>query len=201
MTPTVITSFALVLGSALLAVSTFLALRPTAKGSSFGWATVNGLACAILGLAAAIRFDGSGGFRAALVQLVTVALAVLLATLSLPARQPRPAVAEGVGAAGRGLAWMALVGLPPTIGFHAKVILCRAILVAGWGWVAALVLATSAILLTAGLREIRSPCAGTLHGPRAVSVMALIALTIVLGFYPYLWLFVNAITGNLAGSA
>jgi NADH:ubiquinone oxidoreductase subunit 2 (subunit N) len=199
-TAAVAANLALALGGALLALSASLAARPATRGSHFGWGVISGLACAILGLAAAIRAADSGGLLAALLHLVTVVLAGALAALSLPPRSPEPTGNTTLGAVGRGLAWLALVGLPPTLGFHAKVTLYRALLIAGWGWMAALAMAISAVLLLPALREIRSFRAGALSGPRAVSVMALIALTVVLGCYPYLWLVVNAIAGRIAGS-
>jgi len=197
-TPTTTSGLALALGGGLLLISAYLTARPGAGASRFGWAIVNGLAYAILGMAAAIRTEASGGFRAALLQLAAVVLAGALAALSFPRGESR--AGEGLGAVGRGLAWFALVGLPPTVGFHAKVTLYRALLVAGWGWMAALAMAVSAALLFPALADLRSSQAEPLRGARAVSVMALIAIMVILGFYPYLWLIVNTITGQFAGA-
>ena len=197
-TPLITSGLAVTLGGGLLLVSAYLAARPAMAASRSGWAVVNGLSYAILGMAAAIRMEGSEGFRAALLQLVTVVVAGALVVLSH--RPGERDAGEGLGAIGRGLAWLALVGLPPTVGFHAKVTLYRALLTAGWGWMAGVAAAVSLVLLLPALSEIRSPRTEPLSGPRAVSVASLIALTVILGFYPYLWLFVNAVTGRLAGS-
>jgi hypothetical protein len=200
-TATISSGLALALGGVLLAVSAYFVARPGAKGSAFGWAVVSGLAAAIVAMAAAVHTPASDGFTAAMLHLVTVALAGALAALSLPPRDQEPQVGGGLGAVGRGVAWLTLVGLPPTLGFHAKVMLYRAALTAGWGWVMLLTLAVSLALLLGALREIRAPLAGPLRGARAISVMALIGVIIILGFYPYLWLIVHAITGNLTETA
>jgi NADH:ubiquinone oxidoreductase subunit 2 (subunit N) len=168
------------LGGGLLAASGYFATRPAVGASRFGWAVVAGLAYPLLGLAAAIRSEESGGLRAAVLLLVTVVLAGLLGALC----QGR--TASRLGAVGRFAAWLSLIGSPPTVGFHAKLALYFALLHCGWDGITVLALAVSAVTLLPALWELRAPAsAGSLRGAAAVAVVALLALLILLGLHPY----------------
>ena len=83
---------------------------------------------------------------------------------------------------------MTLIGLPPTPGFHAKILLYRALLLAGWPWATALALAAGWLLLLPALREARTLQPGPAPRIRLLTLALLIALLVILGLFPYLWL-------------
>jgi NADH-quinone oxidoreductase subunit N len=176
----------------LLIAATALALRPRAAAHSFAWIVVAAFAYPLLALASALRAPESGGLRAAGLQLLAVLLAAVLGAL-LPARagEQNPACRPAgrslpcpLSAAARAFAWFTLVGLPPTVGFHGKVAVYRALLGAGWGGLAALAMAGSAAALLPALWAIRSPHPSSLSRPRALLALGLIAIIVVLGLYP-----------------
>ena len=151
----VVIGFALAIAAVLVVAATYAALRP--RAASFGWALVGGLAFALLAMAAAARVESGSGLRAAVLQLVTVALAGGAGLLG--ASRGEGGTIPPLGRASRMVAWLALVGLPPTIGFHAKVSLYESLLGAGWWWAAALAMIASWALLIPALGEWRSSIA------------------------------------------
>lgn len=179
------TVLALVIGGLLLLAALVFAIRPGARASRFGWAVVAGLAFSVLGMAAALRPGASGALPAAMMQLAATILAAALGSASGP-DAATPEASSALGRWGRGAAWLMLVGLPPTYGFHARVALFTAYLGAGMGWLLALGLVATGVLLLAAVREARTPLAGAPHGARALGVLALLAVTVLLGLYPYL---------------
>jgi NADH:ubiquinone oxidoreductase subunit 2 (subunit N) len=189
------TGLALGMGGLLLVVATFAALRPGRREASFGWAFVGGLAFVMLAMAAALRVESSGGLRAALWQLATVLLAGGAGMLSLTSR-PESGPPSRLGATGRMVAWLALAGLPPTIGFHAKVFLYGALLGAGWGWAMALAMVASGALLVPALGELRAARAGAPRGAAAAAALLLTAAILLLGLAPYLTLAARAVGGE-----
>jgi len=174
---------AILFSGGLLVLATALACRPRRAAASFGWMVVAGLAYAMLALAAALHLRDSGGLRASLVQLLAVALAALLGLLCGPRKAAESVAEGGLGAAARGVAWLTLVGLPPTLGFHAKVVIYRVLLTTGWAGLAALAIVASAAGMAPALWAFRAP-RPAMSGPRAIIAVALIAAIIVLGVYP-----------------
>ena len=181
-------SFALVLGALLLLAAGVLGVRAKGRATGFGWAVVAGLAGAILAMAAALRMDTSGGLRAALAQLAVVALAALLGGLTAPvaAADTTAPTGRGLATVGRGVAWLALLGLPPTAGFHAKVMLCHSLLAAHMGGGVVLALLAGLVLLRPALGEAHTAQAPLLSPTRALCVVLLIILLVLLGAYPHL---------------
>jgi hypothetical protein len=188
---------ALGIGGLLLVVATGAALRPGRREASFGWAFVGGLAFVMLAMAAATRVENGGGLRAAEWQLATVLLAGGAGMLSLTSR-PESGSPSRLGVAGRMVAWLALAGVPPTVGFHARISLYGALLGAGWGWVMALAMVASGALLLPALGELRAARAGAPRGAAAAAALLLTAAILVLGFAPYLTLAARAV-GTDAG--
>jgi hypothetical protein len=184
MLTTLATILALLLGGLLLVAALALALHPGARASRFGWAVVAGLALSVLGMAAALR-PGGAAFPAALMQLAAIVLACALGAAS-GATPGAPGSSSALGRWGRGMAWLTLIGLPPTYGFHARVALLSAYLGTGWGWLLALGLVATGLLIVAAVREARAPLAGSPRGARALAVVVLIVLIAFLGLYPYL---------------
>ncbi len=86
------------------------------------------------------------------------------------------------------LAWLTLIGLPPTLGFHAKLVLYRALAIANFPWALAFALGASWVLLFPALRELRTLRAGPAPRGRVALIVTLIALVVLLGLVPYLWL-------------
>ena len=172
-------------GAVLLVVATALAMRARRPSRSFAWIAVASIAYPVFGGAAALYQPGTDGLRAAGLQLLAVLLAAALG-LSIAARSgegedpPRSPLA----AAGRALAWLTLVGLPPTIGFHGKVLVYRVLLAAGWEGLVVLAMAGGAAALFPAVRAIRSPHPAALGGFRAVAAIVLMACIVVLGLYP-----------------
>jgi NADH:ubiquinone oxidoreductase subunit 2 (subunit N) len=159
---------------------------------------VAGFGYAVLALAAALRLGESDGLRASVVQLLGVTLAALLGGVGSSGREPDGSAS--LGTAARGLAWLTLLGLPPTLGFHGKVMVYHSLLSAGWGGVTALAMAASGAGLLPALRAIRGPRIA-LRGPRALLAVALMGAIILLGLYPRPGLALAGLVERLAGSA
>ncbi len=184
-TPAPIAALALA-GAALLVVATVLAVRAPATAQSFGWIVVAGVAYAVLGMAAALHVRESDGVRASVLQLLTVVLASTVAVLCSNTSQGEKVVGGRLARAGRVVAWLTLVGLPPTVGFHSKVMVYRALLMVGWGWVAVVAMVASAAALLPAVRGIGSPEGAEMRGLRAAGALAGIAAIVLLGVYPQL---------------
>ena len=189
------------LGAALLVVATALAVRARRPSRSFAWIAVASIAYPVFGGAAALYMPGTDGLRAAALQLLAILLAAGLG-LSIPARPGEGENPSGspLGAAGRALAWLTLVGLPPTIGFHGKVLVYRVLLAAGWEGLVVLAMAGGAAALFPAIRAIRSPHPAALGGPRAVAAIVLMAGIVVLGLYPGAGIAVVQVVGSLAAA-
>lgn len=169
-----------------MVVATALAARPHRAARSFGWITIAGVAYGMLGMAAALHSGESEGLRAAVVQLVAVLLAAALGSISAsrPGDSSSSPASGGLPMAARGLAWLTLVGLPPTIGFHGKLLIYRALMAAGWNLLAVLAMAGSAAALLPALWAIRSTRPAAARGLRAVVMVVLILCVLALGVYP-----------------
>ena len=191
----------IVSGSLFLIAATALAALRRDPGSSFSWLFVAGISYSLLGLAAAAYSTESDGARAAVTQLLAVLLAAAIGVLC-PAR--------GAGEAGRlealpvaayATAWLTLVGIAPTIGFHGKILIYRSLLAAGWEGVAALAVAGSAAALLPALRALSSISVGPIRGLRAVLVAVLLAAIVALGLYPQAGLAIAAWVTQPAAAA
>ena len=190
----------LVLAStALLVVATVLALRARAASQSFSWIVVAGAAYAVLGMAAALHVRESDGVRASVLQLLAVVLASTVALLCSPTSEGEKSSGGRLATAGRVVAWLTLVGLPPTVGFHGKVMVYRSLLMAGWGWVAVVAILASAAALLPAVRGIGSPEGVEMRGLRAAGVLAGIAAIVLLGLYPQLGLAIAGVVESWAG--
>lgn len=198
----------LLAGGGLVVLAAILSLRPRdaaasleSEQSSFGWTVIAGLATALLCLGVAVHGGPSDGLRSAVVQLLAVALAAALGYLCLaPGRSTQPARPNWWAGAGRGLAWLTLVGLPPTLGFPAKVMLYRALLSVGWGSMVLLAMAVSAAALIPALIALRSPAPAPPRGLRSTLILALAALVLLLGLYPQPMLDLAGMLTGPAGS-
>ncbi len=175
---------AAVAGGGLLVAATALSLRARSAASRFGWMVIAAFACCVLGLAAALRAPESDGLRAGVVQLVAAVLAAAAGALLVPHKEGEEAPRQTLAVMARGVAWMTLLGLPPTVGFHAKVMGYRALLAADWGWAAALAVAASAAAMLPAAWSLGSAPPLPLRGARALMVVALVAAMIALGCYP-----------------
>jgi hypothetical protein len=173
---------------ALLALAGGLAARPRARSQSLGWGVIAGLAYAALALVAALQDPDSEGLRAGLLQLVTVVLAAVIALLCHPshAGQGDEPPANAIARVGRLAAWLALIGLAPTIGFHARLLVYRALLGVDWTGLTALAVAANALLLLPAAWSIRGADIAPVRGARAAAVLVLSTLMVVGGLYPLL---------------
>ena len=189
----------LVLAStALLVVATVLAVRARAASQSFSWIVVAGAAYAVLGMAAALHVRESDGVRASVLQLLAVVLASTVAMLCSATPEGEKGSGSRLATAGRVLAWLTLVGLPPTVGFHGKVMVYRSLLMAGWGWVAVVAILASAAALLPAVRGMGSPEGVEMRGLRAAAALAGIAAIVLLGVYPQLGFAIAKVVASLA---
>lgn len=173
---------------ALLALAGGLAARPGARAQSLGWGVIAGLAYAALALVAALQDPDSEGLRAGLLQLVTVVLAAVIALLCHPSEvgEGDEPPANAIARVGRIAAWLALIGLAPTIGFHARLLVYRALLEVDWTGLTALAMAANALLLLPAAWSIRGANLAPVRGARAAAVLVLSTLIVVGGLYPLL---------------
>jgi len=191
---------AVIVGGGLLVVATVLALRTRAAASNFGWMVIAAFSCCILGLATALQAGESDGLRASAVQLLAVVLAAAVGILLTPRHEGETAPSQLLAPAARGIAWMALLGLPPTAGFLAKVMLYRSLLSVGWGSLTWLAMVATAIGVLPALWALSSPPPLPLKGPRAFLVFMLAAAILVLGCYPQSALFLADLAQGLTKS-
>ena len=173
-----------ILGGGLVAAATALAVRPGRIAHGFAWIAIAGLGHVILGLAVAVHSAGGGGLTAAMLQFLSVIAAVVLSVLAGPPSEESPPRPGLLSAAGSGLAWLTLVGLPPSLGFHGKLLVYRALMRVGWDGLALLAMTSSAVALIAALWAIRSARPAPVRGLRAVVLAGAIACVIALGLYP-----------------
>lgn len=186
-------------GVLLLIIPTALALRPRRVAQAFAWIALAGASCPLLALAAALHVPATDGLRAAVMQL----LAVLLAAALGAGFRARPhgndtSSNSSLSAAARAVAWLTLVGLPPTAGFHGRILVYRALLAAGWEELAVLAMVGAAAALLPALWAMRSPSPPAMRGPRAAVAIALMVAILVLGLYPGAGLMVAGFVANLA---
>jgi len=176
---------ALLLGGAVTVSATVLALRGRAGIVNLWWLGLAGVGQAMLGLAAAAQDPAGDGGRAATLQLLSVALAVLLGAAC---STESPGEADGKGSLvfiGRAAAWFSLLGFPATVGFHSRVALLHSLLALDWTGFAILVMAGSAAAMWPALGALRStPSSGGLRGWRRVAAITLLGAILLLGLYP-----------------
>ncbi len=170
-------------GTALLIWATIRALRPRSPGESFAWIILAGIAHSVLTLAISIRSPESDGLRTSALQLLAVLLAAALGGLA-SSREEAESASGGLSRSAFIFAWLSLLGLPPTIGFHSKLLIFRALLGAQWHLLAIVALATSALTLAPALLALSSYRPSRLRGLRAFVVIILLLAIIVLGLYP-----------------
>ena len=170
----------------LLVIASGLAARPGARSQSLGWGVIAGLAYSALALVAALQDPDTGGLRAGLLQLATVVLAAAIASLcrSSNVGESDKTPVDAVARVGRIAAWLALVGLAPTLGFHARLLVYRALIGVNWMGLTALAIAANGLLLLPAVGSIRGANIAPVRGARAVAVLVLSALIVVGGLYP-----------------
>jgi NADH:ubiquinone oxidoreductase subunit 2 (subunit N) len=176
---------AVVIGIGLALYGTLRATRPQTPARALAGIALAAGAYLLLAVGAAIQLPQGDGLRAAAFQGLTVLLAVALGALSLRRS------GEGTSGSGRGLAsvalfaaWLCLLGLPPTAGFHARLLVYRALLQAGWSGAFAIALAISVAGLIPAFSAIALGSPGGLRGGRAALAVALLAVLLLVGLYP-----------------
>ncbi len=166
--------------------------------TSFAWVVVAGLAYVFLGVAAAVREPRSAGLAAAFLQVFGVLLAAALGGLSLSGGHADESRPSRLSCVGFFVAWLSLIGLPPAVGFHGKLLVYHALLTAGWEWAAAIAMAGSvAVLIPAFLAasHLRPSAASR---ARAFCLLVLLAAVILLGVYPQAGLAIAESAADLA---
>jgi len=188
-------------GGALLVLATALALRARRASQSFAWIAAASIAYPLLAAAAGVYLPETDGLRAAVLQLLSVLLAAAL-HLTIPTRadEHQASSRSPLAAAARALAWLTLLGLPPAVGFHGRILVYRALLAAGWQEVTVLAVLGGAAALLPACRAIRSPHPAEVRGLRAVLAIAVMATIVALGLYPDAGLAVARLIGNLAAA-
>ena len=158
----------------LLVIASGLAARPRARCKRR------------LALVAALQDPDTGGLRAGLLQLATVVLAAAIASLcrSSNVGESDKTSANAVARVGRIAAWLALVGLAPTLGFHARLLVYRALIDVNWMGLTVLAIMANGLLLLPAARSIRGANVAPVRGARAVAVLVLSTLIVVGGLYP-----------------
>jgi NADH-quinone oxidoreductase subunit N len=183
--PTALAPVVASLGAALLVVSLFHALRPRRSPSArFAWLSLTGGAYALLGLAAWLQAPGSDGLRAALLQLLATLLAAALGGLLFAGAGDSRAKQNGQAPVAVAVACMSLVGLPPTAGFHGKILIYGCLLAAGWPWLTALAVAGGAVALMPALWVLGDCRTRQVGWTSAIAIIVLVALTFLVGLYP-----------------
>ena len=197
-------------GAILLVAATAWAARPrgrsekaettpgAAAARSFAWIVIAGIAYSLLALAAAVRAPETDGLRASILQLLAVLLAAALGGLGLSASHPEKGGGSPLASAAVFAAWLSLVGLPPTVGFHGKILIYRALLAAGWEWLAVIAVAGTAAALIPAFWALSSYRSGPLRGLRAVLAVALLIAVVLLGLYPQVGLLAATPLAGLA---
>lgn len=197
-------------GAALLIAATALAARPRgaaagdedavsgAAARSFAWAVIASMAYSLLALAAAVQAPETDGLRASVFQLLAVLLAAGLGGLAMSGAPAEDRERNPLASAAVFVAWLSIVGLPPAVGFHGKILVYRGLLAAGWEWLAAMAVGASAAVLIPAFWALGSHRAAPLRGVRAVLTVALLAAVVVLGLYPELGLMAAAPLAELA---
>jgi NADH-quinone oxidoreductase subunit N len=174
-----------VLGVLLLLAGTYKAARSGKHFDLLAYMTLAGLGYVLLGLAAGIRAPESLGLRAAILQLLALIATILLGLLcSRNGEGEKTTGSSGLALVGLFVCWMSLLGLPPALGFHGKLLLYRSLLQAGWNglfWLA--LLGTGAALLP-GFRALSLARPRMLMRSQAVLAVLLLIIILGLGAYP-----------------
>lgn len=173
-----------VLGAALALYATIRAARPQAPGQGFGWMVIAGSGYVLLALAAAVAAPQGDGLQAAAIQAGAVLLAAALGGLCLGQSKDGSSSGKALAAVVLFGAWLTLLGLPPMVGFHARVLVYRSLLQAGWHGTAAVALAVSAAGLVPAFSALSLGCPGALRGGRAAIAVILLLAALVGGMYP-----------------
>ncbi len=171
-------------GALLVAWCTWRAARSRQAAQEFRWMVLAGVGYVILASCAAASAPRSDGFRAAMLQGAVILLAAALGKLSLGQEDQTQGSGRGLASATLFIAWLALLGLPPTAGFHARVLVYRSLLQAGWTGILSLSLALTAVGLIPALNALALGSPGTLRGGRAVLAILLALALLVTGLYP-----------------
>ncbi len=155
-----------------------------AAARSFAWIVIAGMGYSLLALAAAVRVPEAEGLRAAIFQLLAVLLAAGLGSVGMSGKADDEGGRSPLGSVAVFGAWISLVGLPPTVGFHGKVLVYRALLSVGWEWLMVVAAAGTVVALVPAFWALSTYRTGTLRGVRAVLAVALSLAVVLLGIYP-----------------
>ena len=198
-------------GAIFLVLATIWAARPrggsekadeaapgAASARSFAWIVIAGMAYSLLALAAAVHAPDTDGLRASILQLLAVLLAAALGGLAMSGAPNENGGRNPLASAGIFAAWLSLVGLPPAIGFHGKILVYRALLAAGWEWLAVLAVVGTAAALIPAFSALSSYRAAPLRGLRGVLTVVLLIAVMLLGIYPQAGLLAAAPLAGLA---
>jgi NADH-quinone oxidoreductase subunit N len=154
---------------------------------------VAGVFYAILALAAVVRSPDSDGLRTAVVQLGGTFLAAALGVVSLGGSSSDDRSGSRLASLGIFVAWLSLLGLPPTLGFHGKLLVYQSLLQADWGWLAVAAMAGTAGALVPAFRVLAAPARRDVTKSRAILIALLVAAVALLGVYPQTALSVTAL--------
>ncbi|MBN1460855.1 MAG: hypothetical protein JXA57_15085 [Armatimonadetes bacterium] len=153
-------------------------------GGGFAWIVIAGFAYAVLALAAASIQPRGDGLRAAVLQMGAVLLAAALGVVSLGGEKSAQKSGSHVSSLGVVVAWLSLVGLPPTLAFHGKLLVYRSLLQAGWGWLTVIALVGTAAALVPAFRALTVPARREVTKSRAMLISLLVLAVVILGVYP-----------------
>lgn len=174
-----------IIGLALAATGTIKSTRAKDGREGLAFMVLAGLGYVLLGLSAAMQARENLGLRAAVAQMIAVVAAAALGFLCQgPAARDTESGSRGLGVVGLFLAWLCLLGLPPTVGFHGKALLYRSLLQAGWSWLYWLALLVNAAGMLPGFRALATSRPRPLRGAAWLLAVLLIAVILVLGLYP-----------------
>jgi len=181
------TTLAAIVGcTVLLLGAAILSIRARTNAETLVWMVVGGIAYALFGLAAGMQTADSNGLRSCLVQLIAVFISAALAALVIPKQKPENLPQSSLSALLARLAWLSLIGLPPGVGFHGKLLVYRSLLEVGWMWALVLSMVGSAIALIPFFQMTGSGRCIPIRGLRAMFATGLAVLTMALGAYPAL---------------
>jgi len=182
---TAIATAAGLLGGVLAVYGIVRAARPRLPADGLAWMVLANGGYVLLGLAAAVRAPQGDGLRGAVFQGGVALLSAALGALSLSgARDVKPRSGRSLASVALFVAWLGLLGLPPTAGFHARVLVYRSLLQNGWHGSLIFALAISVAGLIPAFSALALGCPGSLRGGRAFLAILLLAALLVIGLYP-----------------
>jgi NADH-quinone oxidoreductase subunit N len=151
---------------------------------SFGWLVIAGASYSLLGLAVELRAPGSGGLAAGVLQAMVTLLAAALGACVLWGATEEPREPTRLGGFAMAVAWMSLVGLPPMVGIHGRILIYRSLLDTGWEWLAVLAVVAGSVAVLSVFSVLDRPGIRRPGKLSALGIVALAAVTFAAGVYP-----------------